>query len=199
MKTLTGFLKATAAGGFFVLLPVMLLYLIVAEMLELVIALATPIADLFPKGTFDEAQFPVLAAIILILGASFIIGLIMYSEVGLQLGRWIERSVLGRLPMYTALKRLTKGFGQAQTGRAFKPALLNSAQGEQEIVYIIEEHDNGQMTILVPRAPAAFAGPIKIVSKDALEMMDTNLGDVSKALSHWGVGVGALLGKGSKR
>ena len=195
MKTIMDFLKATAAGGFFVLLPIVLLYLILAEMLELVVALATPIADLFPKGTFDEAQFPVLLAIILILGASFLIGLVMYSQVGRSFGSWVERFFLGRLPMYKALKRLTRGFGQVQGGKAFKPAMLKSTQGEQEIVYVIEEHNDGQMTILVPRAPAAFTGPIKIVSKDAIEMIDANLGDVSKVLSHWGVGVGELLGK----
>jgi uncharacterized membrane protein len=198
MKTLTGFLRATAGGGFFVLLPVMLLYLVLAEMLELVVALATPIADLFPKGTFDEAGFPVLAAIFLILGASFVIGLVMYSQVGRRLGRWVERSVLGRLPMYGALKRLAKGFAQAKTENAFRSAVLTSSQGDQEIVYIIEEHDDGQMTILVPWAPMAFAGPVKIVSRDKIEMLDANLGDVSKALSHWGVGVGALLSKGHK-
>ena len=41
-------------GGLFVLLPLILFYLLLAEMLELVVALATPIADLFPKRTFDQ-------------------------------------------------------------------------------------------------------------------------------------------------
>ena len=37
------FLKTTALGGFFVLLPVLLIYLLLDEALELVVALATPI------------------------------------------------------------------------------------------------------------------------------------------------------------
>jgi len=55
MKGLIEFLKTTALGGLFVVLPVLLLYMLLGEMLGLVIGLATPIADLFPKGTFDKS------------------------------------------------------------------------------------------------------------------------------------------------
>jgi hypothetical protein len=48
----------------------------------------------------------------------------------------------------------------------------------------------------VPWSPTAFAGSIKIVDEDQVELMDANLGDVSRALSYWGVGVRELLGKG---
>ena len=50
------------------LLPVLLLYLLFAEALELVVALATPITGLFPKGTFDEVKFPVIIALTLMRG-----------------------------------------------------------------------------------------------------------------------------------
>ena len=42
MKRIGDFLKATVIGGLFVLLPVVLLYLILAELLELAVILATP-------------------------------------------------------------------------------------------------------------------------------------------------------------
>jgi hypothetical protein len=47
-------------GGLFVLLPILLLYLLLAEALDLIVALATPIADLFPEGTFGKVEFPVI-------------------------------------------------------------------------------------------------------------------------------------------
>ena len=43
------FLKTTALGGFLVLLPILLLYLMLSEAFELVVARATPLADLFPQ------------------------------------------------------------------------------------------------------------------------------------------------------
>ena len=50
MKNITEFIKTSLIGGLFVLLPLILFYLLLAEMLELVVMLATPIADLFPEG-----------------------------------------------------------------------------------------------------------------------------------------------------
>jgi uncharacterized membrane protein len=124
MKQLLEFLKTTAMGGLFVLLPILLLYLLLSEALDLIVALATPIADLFPQGTFEKVEFPVIVGLILISGLSFLIGLGLRSVKGRRLGRWIERTVLGRLPAYKALKSLTTGFAEAGKDGAFKTAGL---------------------------------------------------------------------------
>ena len=71
MKQLLEFLKTTAMGGLFVLLPVLLLYLLLVEALDLIVSLATPIADLFPKATFEKVEFPVIVGLILILAFHF--------------------------------------------------------------------------------------------------------------------------------
>jgi uncharacterized membrane protein len=195
MKQLLEFLKTTAMGGLFVLMPILLLYLLLTEALDLIVALATPIADLFPPGTFEKVEFPVILGLILILGVSFLIGLGLRSENGRSLGRWIERTILGRLPAYNALKRLTSGFAEAGKDGAFKAAVMTSADGVRELVYVIEDDGENHLTVLLPWAPAAFAGPVKIVDRKRVELLDANLGDVSKVLSHWGVGARDLLGK----
>ena len=196
MKGLIEFLKTTALGGLFVVLPVLLLYMFLGEVLDLVIGLATPIADLFPEGTFDKITAPFPIAVLLLVGVSFIIGLALRVEVGRSLGGWLERNVFGRLPVYGALKSLTKAFGEAGEGAAFRPALLAGSDGVKELIYVVEDHGDGQLTILVPWAPTAFSGFVKIVGKDRVEMLDTNLGEASRVLSQWGVGVRGLLGKG---
>ena len=193
MRQLVEFLKTTALGGLFVLLPLILFYLLLAEMLELVVALATPIADLFPKETFDHVKAPVLMALILIVGVSFLFGLALRSMTLRRFGLWIERAMFGRLPLYNAVKSLTRALVGAKDEAAFRPAVLNSPNGEREIVYVIEAHSDGQVTVLVPWAPASFAGSVKIMSSNRIEMLDASLGDVSRALSHWGVGVHELI------
>ncbi|MBW2171536.1 MAG: DUF502 domain-containing protein [Deltaproteobacteria bacterium] len=180
------------------LLPLLLLYLILSEALGLVVALATPIADLFPKGTFDKIEHPVLMGLALIVAASFLIGLAMRSSAGVRLGNWIEKNTVSRIPAYGFVKSLTKGLVGAEEAAAFKAAVLASQDGAREIVYVIEDHGDGEMTVLVPWAPASFAGSIKIVARDRIEILDSNLGDVSRAIGHLGVGVRDLLGKGGK-
>ena len=195
MKTLLEFIKTSLLGGLFVLLPLVLFYLLLSELLQLVVALATPIADLFPKGTFDQVNMPVLMGLLLIVGASFVFGLALRSATLRRSGLWVERSLLARLPLYNAVKSLARGLVGAQEDTAFKSAVLHSADGEREIVYVIEEHGDGQMTVLVPWAPASFAGSVKIVGNDRIEMLAVSVGDASRVLGHWGVGARELLGK----
>ena len=63
----------------------------------------------------------------------------------LRLGGWIERNVLGRLPLYSALKSLTKAFREAGEGAAFRPALLGSSEGVREVIYVVEDQDTGEV------------------------------------------------------
>jgi len=195
MKQLLEFLKTTALGGVFILLPLVLFYLLLSELLQVVVALATPIADLFPKGTFDQVKMPVVIGIILIVGASFLFGLALRSASLRRLGLWIERTLLDRLPLYDAVKRMGRGLVGAQEEGAFRSGVFSSSNGEKEIVYVIEDHGDGQMTILFPFAPASFAGSVKIVSADRIEILKTSFGDASRVIAHWGVGARELLGK----
>ena len=193
MQRFTDFLKTSALGGLFVLLPLLLFYLLLSEALQALVALATPIADLFPRGWFDKVEAPVVVALILILAASFVFGVILQSATLTRFGRRIEKSVLEKLPMYSAIRRLTRGLAGAENTDRFRPALLVSAGNQREIVYVIEDHGNGQMTILVPWAPTPFAGSVKIVDSSQIEMLAAALSDVTRVLSLWGVGMSELL------
>ena len=195
MKKVVEFLKTSLVGGLFVLLPLVLFYLLLSELLQVVVVLATPIADLFPKGTFDRVKMPVVIGIILIVGASFLFGLALRSVSLRRFGLWIERTLLDRLPLYNAVKRMGRGLLGAQEDSAFRSGVFTSPNGEKEIVYVIEDHGDGQMTILCPFAPASFAGSVKIVSADRIEILEASFGDASRVIAHWGVGARELLGK----
>jgi uncharacterized membrane protein len=193
MKNILDFLKTTIIGGLFVLLPIILLYLALSETLEVLVLLATPIADLIFPGHFEETEFPVLVALVLLVLISFILGLLMLSDIGRRFGNWIERIILGKVPGYNAIKSLTKGFTSSQDNSSFKPALLKSADGEKEFVYIVEEHDDGNLTIMVPWSPTPFAGSIKIVPKERVEPLSVNMAKLTEVLSQWGIGAKNLL------
>lgn len=195
MSKLTDFFKSATIGGLMVLLPVLLLCLLLAEMLQLVVALATPIAVLLQEGGLEKVANPLLVALVLLVGASFIIGLIMQSQIGRRMGQWIEKVTVQRLPIYAALKRLTRGFAGSEEGETFLPALLEIEAEIQEVVYVVETSDDGLAAVMVPHAPTAFSGPVKIVARDRLMFLDTNIGDLSRSLSHWGVGTVPLASK----
>jgi uncharacterized membrane protein len=73
MRTLVKFFRTCLLGGLVLLLPLLLFYLLFSELMGIVVALATPIADLFPEDTFDKLSNPVIVAILLLMGTSFIL------------------------------------------------------------------------------------------------------------------------------
>ncbi len=193
MKNILDFIKTTIIGGLFVLLPVILLYLALSEAGEMLVVMASPIADLLFPGRFEDIKSPILIAIPLLIGISFILGLIMLSDSGRRFGNWIERIIFGRVPGYNAIKSLTKGFTDSQHESSFKPALLKSAEGEKEFVYIVEELDDNNLTVMVPWSPTPFAGSIKIMPKDRVEPLAVSMGKLTEAISQWGIGTKNIL------
>jgi uncharacterized membrane protein len=98
-----------------------------------------------------------------------------------------------RLPLYKAVKQLSKGLVGAESDKAFKSGLLEADDGTTELVYIIEEHSDGRLTILVPWAPAGFAGSVKVVSAGRVTRLSASVGDASRVIAHWGVGMSDIM------
>ena len=112
----------------------------------------------------------------------------------MRCGQWLERNTVGRLPLYGVLKTLTARLVEiGEGGSAFKPALLVGGDGQREFAYMTEDHGDGFATVMLPEAPTPFSGRIKIVPMKQLVMLDASLGDLTKVLSHWGMGAHALV------
>ena len=188
MKGLVGFVKTSIIGGLFVLIPIMLFYLIFSEIMEVGVALATPIADLFPAGTFEDTKATWLLAILLILGTSFVLGLMMRFGPGRRLGSWLEETILMPLPGYRAIKDLTHSFTSDETQK-FQPALILSGDGQRELGYLIEDHGTGFATVLLPLAPTPLVGSLRVVPISQIERLDIGLADWTAVISYWGTGL----------
>jgi uncharacterized membrane protein len=193
MKKVLSFFKLTALGGLLVLLPILLFILLLIEIVQMVVGLATPIAGLFPGGTLDDAAHPVVLAVILLFGASMLIGIVMKSEAAKGVGGWIEKKTFGNLPIYRFAKTLVSGLVGAEKAAGFQPGLFDAGNGLQEIVYVVEDLGKNGFTVLFPRAPTGFAGPVKIVPRDRIAILNGSLGDVSLVMNHMGLGAGRLM------
>ena len=96
------------------------------------------------------------------------------------------------LPLYNAIKGLSKGLIGAEGDDTFKSGLLTHESGATQIVYIIEEHDDGKLTILEPMSPAGFTGYVKVVNAGKVIRLSASIGDTSKVIANWGVGMAEL-------
>lgn len=197
MKGILNLIKIMLQGGLLVLLPVLLFIMLLDQTIGLVVTLVTPIADLFPENSFARTQFPLILALILLLGASLLMGLAMRASLARRFGSLIERQTLSRMPMYTFVKTAITGLLGGDQATAFKPALMVSDGHQREFIYVVEDHGNGDLTIFQPWAPTAFSGSVKIVSKEQVQPIDSPLMEVTKMLNHMGLGAHELL-SGSK-
>jgi uncharacterized membrane protein len=192
VKTIVALLKAVLIGGFFVVLPLVLLYLVLAESLNLVVLLATPIADLFPPDTFKGVGHPTLWALLLLAGASLIAGLGLRLPPARRAAAWIETRVLGRLPAYTLIKSITSQFSQAVDGGRFHPATMSLGDGLRALVLVVEDRGGAFVTVLLPSSPAPSAGAVLIVPRERIALVDAGIGEAARVMSQWGLGALAL-------
>jgi len=189
MKAIGQFIKTSLVGGLLVLLPVLVFLMLLEQAFQLLAALAAPFTIAFPFGFFNDVEFKGLAGLLLIVGTSFVLGLIVRSRAGARASAWIERKTLGRIALYRVSRSLTTTLMQSgQDGASsFRPALFLTEQ-VAELAYIIEDQGHGPITIMLPWVPAPFAGAIKFVPRDRVRGLEISLADFTKVLSHWGLG-----------
>ena len=187
------FLKNALLKGLVILIPVVILYVTLRELLELMVGLATPIADLFPEGTFDRANETEIIAVLLVIGTAIILGSLSAIKPAGRAAAWLEDKTLNAVPMYRMLKSLMAAMLNVEGSEAFKPAFHRAGNGTREPVYVIEQHANGQAVVLQPWSPAAFAGSVKVVQSQQLEILPVTLDEFSLALTHFGLGISEIM------
>ncbi len=189
------FFKSALVNGLVILLPVVLVFLAIKEILAMLVGIATPIADLFPAGTFDHVRETEIIAVLLIVGTAVILGMFSKVKAGRVLGRGIEKYTLYKVPMYRMLKSLVSAFLDLEGEGSFKPAFLENANGDMEPVYVIEDRGRPRVVVLIPWAPTAFAGSIKLVRRERVHRLNVSLDEFSLSLTHLGTGMSELLPK----
>jgi uncharacterized membrane protein len=189
------FFKSALVNGLVILLPIVLVFLAIKEILAMLVGIATPIADLFPAGTFDHVKETEIIAVLLIVGMAVLLGILSKIKAGRVLGHGIEKYTLYKIPMYRMLKSLVGAFLDLESEDSFKPAMLENVSGDLEPVYVIEDRGRPRVVVLVPWAPTAFAGSVKLVQRERIHYLGVTLDEFSLSLTHLGTGMSELLPK----
>jgi len=192
------FIKNALVRGLVFLIPVVVLFITLRELLEIMIGFATPIADLFPQDTFREDDATEIIAIILIILTAFTLGLIWSIKPTRAAAEWLEDKTMNRVPMYRMLKSLVAAFLNLEDEKSFKPARIRNDDGSYDPVYVIEPHGEDMLVIMQPWTPTPFAGSIKVVPGDRVELIDVSLDEYSLALTHFGLGLSDAMRKSGK-
>jgi uncharacterized membrane protein len=187
------FLKNALVIGLVILIPVVVVYITIRELVQIMIGFATPIADLLPHGFVREDDPVELVAVILIVLTALLLGLLWTLPLTRHGAEWLEDKTIGKLPMYRMLKSLVAAFLDLEGEKAFQPAILNHEDGTLEPIFVIEDHGADHFVIMQPWTPTTFAGSIKLAPRDRVEFVQTTLDEYSLALTHFGIGLSETI------
>jgi uncharacterized membrane protein len=188
MKAITGFVKTTVVGGLLIILPIYLSVLLLAKAFSGIVSLLSPVTAQLPAWIAYRQS----AAFIIVIAGCFIAGLIVRTGWGFRAKQAADRYLLEKIPGYTLIRGFTGRFAGQEDGETFAVAL---AEIEEALVpaFVIEKHENGHYTVLVPSVPTPMAGSVYILPPERVHLIDVPFHKALKVISKWGSGSGELL------
>ena len=188
MKLVRAFLTDALIGGLLVVVPIYLAVLVLLKGMQSVAALVQPIAAIIPSWL--PAENLLSAAVVLLV--CFFVGVAIRTRAGGALRRRVEISLFERLPGYTLIRSLTQRIAGEQRENAWKPALIEAGDG---LVpgFVIEELDDGRLTVFVPSIPTPLAGAVYIMSRERVHQLDVPFTQAITVVSRWGSGAKDLV------
>jgi len=188
MKAIAEFVKTTIVGGLLIILPIYLSVLLLAKAFSGIVSLLSPVTAQLPAWI----PYRQSAALILVIAGCFTAGLIVRTGWGFRAKRAADRYLLEKIPGYTLIRGFTGRLAGQGEGETFAVAL---AEIEEALVpaFVIEKHENGHYTVLIPSVPTPMAGSVYILPPERVHLVDVPFHKALKMISKWGSGSGELL------
>ena len=192
MKTIFEFFKTTVVGGLLVVIPLMILYFLFGELVDLLVALTDPITKELPFPALINVIIATLISIGVVVMICFLTGLLVRTGWGGATRDWIENKFLSRMPIYTMIKNLTQRF-VGRSGEQFTPAEIDLYGSDSRLLgLIVEVLPDGRLTVFIPFAPTATVGQVYILPQERVQKLDATLGSIVNSVTQWGVGTSGI-------
>jgi uncharacterized membrane protein len=174
--------------GFLFLVPIYLAVLLMLKAMKSLGKLVQPVVRLLPGSFPAETVISLLLVVILCI----LVGLLLGTKLGQAMRTRMESSLFQKIPGYEVVRSMTRQLaGQGQESD-WQPAL---AEIEDALVpaFIVEEHDDGRLTVFVPSSPTPLAGAIYILNPERVHPLNVPFTQAVKAVTRWGSGAKALV------
>ncbi len=181
--------KTNILYGLVVIVPLAVLVLLIAKVVEI---LQTIALSLKLESTVG-AGLAIMIALLILLLVCLGIGAMVRTKIGTWSFKKLEQAILRRVPGYELLGNILKGFAKE---RDAYPAVLVNLHGPGSAVFglVMEENQNGVLTVFLPSAPALTVGSLHIVERDRVTFLDASTVEVANCISQWGIGSQKVLG-----
>ena len=183
-----GFFTGALINGLLIVVPVYLALLVLLKAMQSLVGVVRPIAALLPDWVPAED----LLALLLVLILCFLVGVAVRTPIGRAARERVEKSLFQRIPGYAVFRGLAQQLSGESRDSAWKPALVEI---EDALVpgFIIEELDDGQLTVFVPSIPTPLAGAVYILRRERVHPLNIPFTSAIQVVSKWGSGSKALV------
>nr|WP_298726917.1 DUF502 domain-containing protein [uncultured Steroidobacter sp.] len=183
-------LKLVLVGGALFLLPLLLLWVLLAKAFHLALAFMQPIESALPGWTIVGVEMPHLAAVLVILVFCLLAGLWAQTKSGRRWYGNLERKTLGKIPGYVMLRTLLAD--AVPTDKPVEVALVEM-ENMRVIAFVMERHADGHVTVFVPSAPTPAMGSVFFAHEAQVQVVNVSLKEAMMCISRLGIGAEHLL------
>jgi len=192
MKEIANFIKTTVLGGFFVVLPVAILILLMQQTMLMLDGLINPIAELLPFESVGGIEIEFLLAILVVLLICFVAGVVIRTRMGSSIHQWVESSILDRIPGYALLRNLTQRFSSTEQNRTVVLARIHS-QDAWSFGFVADEVEGDRVAVFVPMAPTPTVGAVYLLPRENVREITAGTAATMNCLMQWGIGAKDLV------
>lgn len=172
-----GFLKTTAIGGAVFLLPVAVVLVLLGYVFQNTVKAYEFLKPWSPFDSLSGVAILFTVAILLILLACFIAGLLAQRAIGVRLAEFLEGQLMKIFPKYGIYKDILAGkCGGNHKTPSLVPVLIDR-DGAQFLAYQADKLPNGQVVVYLPGAPDPWVGSIAIVSPSKVQPLSVSFLD----------------------
>ncbi len=188
------FIKTTIIGGLLFLVPVAVLIIVLAKVIDLMLLVAEPMADLIPLDSIAGVALANIIAVLVVLLICFIAGLAARRAVLRTKVETLESKVLAKLPGYVMLKGMLNGLEETDDHRLFP--VLASFNSSARIGLEIDRLSDGRVVVMVPSSPNPWSGMVNIMEAERVQRLDLPMTAYMENVERFGQGMEELLAAG---
>tara|TARA_R110000787_G_scaffold70220_8_gene156145 strand:- start:74 stop:892 length:819 start_codon:yes stop_codon:yes gene_type:complete len=206
VRSLRNFILITMLGGFAVILPAVLLWLIFQWLAGVIIGVIAPATALITEVAAVNQIIAMSLALGTVLASCFIIGLALKTRVGRWLHERLDGSLEKLVPGYRTIRDITREL----LGGTGNKSLLNGEVALAKIygpnspvtvtAIITSRHGDGGYTVYVPTAPIPTSGITYHLPADCVELLvGISVEEAMRTIVACGAGSATMLERARKR
>lgn len=164
------FIKTTIIGGLVFLVPVVALVVVLAKVNEVMLAVAEPMAEVFPIDYVGGIALANIIAVLIIMLICFLAGLVARAGPAQKFADAIENAILHKIPGYALVKGMTNSLAPEKT--AHMNAVLVSLGYSSRVGLEVNRTENGRVSVYFPGSPNAWSGEVHVVPSEQVEPLN---------------------------